>query len=436
MADRLLRARLLSFERAPHGIGDAGAYRYIEDGALLVSGGKIVACAAFDRIAAPPETEIIDHRPHLLLPGFIDAHIHFPQTQVIASYGAELLDWLNAYTFPAEERFGDPAHAARLAALFLDTLLRHGTTTASVFCSAHPSSVDALFAAAAARGLRLIAGKVMMDRNAPANLCDTAQSSYDDSAALIARWRDVGRLGYAITPRFAITSTPAQLEAAGALRAEHPDCWLQTHLSENKDEIALTAALYPEDADYFGVYERFDLAGRRSLFGHCLHLSERERRAMADTGSIAVFCPTSNLFLGSGLFDAEAMRGSGVRQALATDVGGGDSYSMLRTTNEAYKVLRLQGQDLDPFAAFYRMTRGNAEALGLEAEIGDLSPGSAADLVVLDAGATPEAALRMERCESLAEELFVLQTLGDDRFVKAVYVAGETPDVMDPGRSA
>lgn len=436
MADRLLRARLLSFERAPHGIGDAGAYRYIEDGALLVSGGKIVACAAFDRIAAPPETEIIDHRPHLLLPGFIDAHIHFPQTQVIASYGAELLDWLNAYTFPAEERFGDPAHAARLAALFLDTLLRHGTTTASVFCSAHPSSVDALFAAAAARGLRLIAGKVMMDRNAPANLCDTAQSSYDDSAALIARWRDVGRLGYAITPRFAITSTPAQLEAAGALRAEHPDCWLQTHLSENKDEIALTAALYPEDADYFGVYERFGLAGPRSLFGHCLHLSERERRAMADTGSIAVFCPTSNLFLGSGLFDAEAMRGSGVRQALATDVGGGDSYSMLRTTNEAYKVLRLQGQDLDPFAAFYRMTRGNAEALGLEAEIGDLSPGSAADLVVLDAGATPEAALRMERCESLAEELFVLQTLGDDRFVKAVYVAGETPDVMDPGRSA
>ncbi len=435
MTVRLIRGRMLTFERAPEGPEDAGAYRYVEDGALLVRNGRIAALGDFGSVDAPPEADLVDHRPHLVLPGLIDAHIHYPQAQVIASYGTQLLDWLNNYTFPEERRFADPGHAARIAEAFLDALLRHGATTAVVYCTAHKGSAEALFTASAARGLRMIGGKAMMDRNAPAALCDTAQSAYDDSKALIEAWRGKGRIGYAITPRFAITSTPEQLELTGALVREHPECWMQTHLSENRDEIALTAELFPDAPDYLGVYERYGLLGPRSLFGHCLHLEERERRRMAETGSVAVFCPTSNLFLGSGLFDADGLAAAGVRQALATDVGGGDSYSMLRTANEAYKVLQLRGQKLDPLRAFHQMTRGNAEALGLAAEIGDLSVGGAADLVVLDARATPEMKLRMERVETLADELFVLQMMGDDRAVVATYAAGEdvTPGATSGG---
>ncbi|MEM1345890.1 MAG: guanine deaminase, partial [Pseudomonadota bacterium] len=284
---------------------------------------------------------------------------------------------------------------------------------------------EALFSEAERCGLRLIAGKTMMDRNAPPGVLDTAQSAYDDTKALIERWHGRGRTEVAITPRFAITSTPAQMEAAQALVRAHPGCPVQTHLSENHAEIALTAELYPEAVDYLDVYERYDLLGRRALFGHCLHLSARERARLAETGSVAVFCPTSNLFLGSGLFDLAGLEQAGVRTALASDIGGGTSYSLLRTLDEAYKVLRLQGQTLDPLSAFYRVTRGNAEALGLAECIGTLEAGTEADVVVLDARATPAMALRMERVETLAEELFVLQTLGDDRAVRAVYVAGE-----------
>jgi guanine deaminase len=368
---------------------------------------------------------VIDHRPHLLMPGFIDTHIHMPQAQIIASWGAQLLDWLNTYTFPEEAKFADPAHAARIAGAFLDVLLRHGTTTAVAYCSVHPGSADAYFAAAAVRNLRMVGGKVMMDRNAPPGVLDTAQASYDDTRTLIGRWHGKGRAIYAISPRFAITSTPEQLELAGALAAEFPDLPVQTHLSENRDEIDFTLSLYPGARDYLDVYERHRLLGPRSLFGHCIHLSERERAAMAETGSVAVFCPTSNLFLGSGLYDEAGLAAAGVRRAIATDVGGGTNYSMLRTLDEGYKVLALRGQKLDPLRSFYWITLGNARALALEDRIGTLAVGSEADIVVLDAAATAAMALRAETVRTLAEELFLLQTLGDDRAVAATYVAGE-----------
>ncbi|MFB9150797.1 guanine deaminase [Roseovarius ramblicola] len=425
MTDKILRGRLLTFHAEPQGPEDSTAYSYIEDAGLLIERGLIRAAGTYAEIAArAPDLPVTDHRPHLMMAGFIDPHIHFPQVQVIASWGAQLLDWLNTYTFPEETRFADPAHAARMAALFLDQLTGNGTTTAAAYASVHRASAEALFAEAARRDMRIIAGKVMMDRNAPDGLRDTPQAGYDDSKALIRRWHGRGRALYAITPRFAITSTPEQLEMAGALVAEHPGCYLQTHLSETHDEIAYTARLYPDAPDYLGVYERYGLLSPRALMGHCLHLTPREIGVMQETGARPVFCPTSNLFLGSGLFDDAGLRGAGLVNAIATDVGGGTSYSMLQTLHEGYKVLQLQGQKLHPLRAFHWITRGNAVALGLEDRIGTLEAGSEADIVVLDARATPAMALRMERARTLSEELFILQIMGDDRAVAQTYVAG------------
>ena len=289
----------------------------------------------------------------------------------------------------------------------------------------HASSAEALFAEAFKRDMRLITGKVMMDRNAPDGLCDTPQSSYDDSKALIARWHGVGRLGYAITPRFAITSTPAQMDAAQALAAEHPECHIQTHLSENHAEIALSCQLYPDAQDYTDIYARYGLLRGNSLLGHCIHLSDREIGALAEAGAKPVFCPTSNLFLGSGLFNDAKLRAGGLTNAIATDIGGGTSYSLLQTLAEGYKVLQLQGQRLHPYRAFHWITRGNAVALGMADRIGTLDPGSEADFVVLNARATPAMAQRMDRARGLADELFTLQVMGDDRAVVQTYVAGQ-----------
>ncbi|WP_283646188.1 guanine deaminase [Marinovum algicola] len=421
----LLRGRVLTFHAAPADESDTEAYSHHPDGAILMAGGLIEAVGEYAEIAArAPGATLVDHRPCLLLPGFIDSHIHFPQVQVIASWGAQLLDWLNNYTFPAETGFADPAHSAAMAARFYDLLIGHGTTTAVAFCSVHPASAEAFFAEAARRDMRMIGGKVMMDRNAPEGLTDTAQQGYDESKALIARWHGRGRAEYAITPRFAITSSPAQLELAGALVAEHPDCHVQTHLSENRDEIAFTRALYPEAPDYLGVYERFGLLHAKTLLGHSIHLEPREIEVLAETGAKPVFCPTSNLFLGSGLFDDAGLRARGIAAGIATDVGAGTSYSMLQTLNEGYKILQLQGQKLHPLAAFHWITRGNAVALGLEDRIGTLEPGTEADVVVLNPAATEAMALRAEAAQSLSEELFILQIMGDDRAVEAVYVAG------------
>ena len=419
---QLIRGRVLGFHADPHDIQDN--HRYIEDGAILVEDGRILAVGGYADLARDGLAEI-DHRPHLIMPGFIDTHIHFPQVQVIASWGAQLLDWLNTYTFPEEARFAQQGHAPAMADAFLNLLTDHGTTTAVAFCSVHKESAEALFSAAHARNMAMVAGKVMMDRNAPLEVLDTPQQGYDDSKALIDRWHGTGRQRYAITPRFAITSTPEQMEMAGTLVREHPDCHIQTHLSENRDEIDFTLSLYPQARDYLDIYETYGLLSDKLLLGHSIHLRPREIARMAETGSRAVFCPTSNLFLGSGLFDEAGLRGAGVVSGIATDVGGGTSYSMLQTLNEGYKILQLRGQKLTPLSAFHWITRGNAMALGIADQIGTLDPGSMADLVVLDARATPAMALRMDRAETLEQELFVLQIMGDDRSIRQTYVAGK-----------
>lgn len=421
----LIRGRTLTFHRRPVDDQDTEAYAFESDGALFIEDGKIISRGTFDALkAAHPRARIIDHGGKLILPGFIDPHIHYTQMQVVGSYAGSLLEWLNGFTFIEEQRFADAAHAQRIADCFLDELIRHGTTTALAFCSVHPGSADALFAAAAKRNMAMAGGKVMMDRNAPAALCDSAKTSYDDSKALIERWHGKARATYAITPRFAITSTSDQLEAAGALAREHPTCLIQSHLSENHGEIDEVRRLFPDEHDYTAVYERFGLLTDRALFGHCIHLSAREMAAMAEAGSVAVSCPTSNLFLGSGLFARHALAQAGVRIAHATDIGGGTSFSMLATMDEAYKIAQLQGDRVHPLQSFHAITRGNAQALSMVDKIGTLDIGSDADLVVLDANATPAAALKMERVESLADELFLLQTLADSRHVVETYVGG------------
>jgi guanine deaminase len=421
---RLVRGRILTFKDDPAATGVA-AHAYVEDGAVLMKNGYIEA--AGETLSRVPKDAVVDdHSGCLIMAGFIDTHIHYPQTRVIGSYGAQLLDWLHNYTFLEEQKFADPAHCAEVAEFFLDELFRCGTTTALVYCTVRPESVEAFFTAAERRGARMIAGKTMMDRDAPEKLLDSAQQGYDESKALIERWRGRGRLDYAVTPRFAVTSTKAQLEAAGALAKEFPEAYVQSHLNENHAEIKLVAKLFPGAKSYLDVYDRAGLLGPRSIFGHCIHMTDGEVARMAESRSVAAFCPTSNLFLGSGLFDQARLAGAGVRIALATDVGGGTSYSMLRTAAEGYKVLQLNRLPWPPLHAFYRMTLGNARALGLDDRIGSVEPGKEADLVVLDSRATPAMAHRMESAKGdLEVELFALITMGDDRAVRQTYVAGE-----------
>ncbi|MDV3250092.1 guanine deaminase [Devosia sp. BK] len=423
MSRTILRGRVLSFHRAPEGIDDTGSYLYLEDGAVSIQNGAIIAVGDFAE-ADTAGSVIVDHRPNLIMAGFIDMHLHYVQSQMMASYAGSLLDWLNTYTFIEEQKFSQQGHADAVAVDFYDALIRHGTTTAVAYCSSHPRSVDAFFAEAHRRNMLMVGGKVMMDRNAPDDLLDTAQSGYDDTKALIARWHGRGRGLYAISPRFAITSTPGQMEMAQAIVAEHGDCYVQTHLSENDAEISYSMELYPDAPDYTGIYERYGLLGSKTLLGHSIHLNHRETAVIAETGSVAVFCPTSNLFLGSGLFDRKRLLKHGVRIGLATDIGAGTSFSMLKTMDEAFKILQLRKQSFNPLASFHLATRGNAEALGLAETIGSVAPGRAADLVVLDARATPTMQMRMGSVETLVEELFVLQTLGDDRAIAEVYVAG------------
>ncbi|MBM7049898.1 MULTISPECIES: guanine deaminase [Rhizobium] len=425
----LLRGRLLSFKRAPQSLDDTDSYTYENDGGLLIENGIIAAIGSYAAIKgqAPDDVTEVDHRPHLILPGFIDMHVHYPQMQVIASYSANLLEWLNTYTFPEECRFVESAHAERIATHFYDELIRHGTTTAVAYCSVHKTSADAFFSEAMRRNMRMVGGKVMMDRNAPQGLLDTPEMGYDETRQVISDWHGKGRNHVAITPRFAITSTPAQMEATAALAREFPDLHIQTHLSENHDEIKFTGELYPDAIDYTDTYARYGLLGPKSLFGHAIHLSEREADAMSEAGAVAVHCPTSNLFLGSGLFPLKALarREKPVRIGVATDIGGGSSYSMLRTMDEAYKIQQLLGERLNPLESYYYMTLGNAEALSLADKIGTLDTGTEADLIVLNAAATPAMALKMEVVKSLTEELFLLQTMGDDRAIVETYVAGK-----------
>lgn len=429
MTSLLLRGRLLSFLRAPESADDRGCYRYIKDGGLLIENGLIVATGEYAEIrrSAPEDIEEKDHRPHLIMPGLIDTHLHFPQMQVIGSYAANLLEWLNTYTFPEECRFVESAHAQRIATHLFDELIRHGTTTPVAYCSVHKTSADAYFAEAMKRDMRVIGGKVMMDRNAPQGLLDTPQLGYDETRQVIADWHGKGRNHVAITPRFAITSTPAQMAATQALAQEFPDLHIQTHLSENLEEIRYTCELYPEAKDYTDIYARYGLLGKKTLLGHAIHLSDREADVLSETGAVAIHCPTSNLFIGSGKFPLRKLtqRDRPVRIGVATDIGGGSSYSMLRTMDEAYKIQQLLGERLNPLESWYLMTLGNAQALSLADNIGTLEPGTDADLVVLDARSTPAMALKMEVVTSLQEELFLMQTMGDDRTVAETYVAGK-----------
>jgi guanine deaminase len=389
------RASLLTFHADPAFADEA--HTWIEDGLLVVEDGRIRAAGDYAALAPTlaPGTSIVDHRGQIIAPGFIDTHLHFPQTDMIASPAAGLLPWLDTYTFPTERRFEDPVHARAGAEFFLDELLRNGTTTALVYCSVHKESANAFFEASAARNLRMAGGKVLMDRNCPDFLQDTADLR--DSEDLIRRWHMHGRAMYAITPRFAPTSTEAQLAATGELARAYPDTFIQTHVSENEDECKWVRELFPQRRSYLDVYEHYGLMRPRAMFGHCIWLDDTDFARLADTGSAIAHCPTSNLFLGSGLFDLRRADAAGAMVSLGTDVGAGTSFSMLQTMNEAYKVARLKGSYLPASRMFYLATLGAARSMGLEGTIGTLAPGAEADFIVLDPKATPLLARRTVR---------------------------------------
>ena len=398
--------------------------RHLSHGAVLVDAGRIVArgdAAALK--AAHPGARITDHGTALISAGFVDAHVHYPQTAIIASWGKRLIDWLNTYTFPEEARFADPAYSHTIANRYLDLVLARGTTTICSYATIHPASVDALFTAAQTRGMRVFAGKTCMDRNAPDNLRDTALSAYDDSKALLNRWHGQDRLSYVITPRFSPTSTPEQLAALGALWREYPDCLMQTHLSEQVDEIAWVQALFPQSRDYLDTYEAQGLLQPGALFGHAIHLTARERARLAEVGAAVAHCPTSNTFIGSGLFDMTLAQTLPV--GLATDTGGGSSFSMLRTMAAAYEVAQLRGQSLHPAQLWWLATQGSARALKADHQIGNIAVGMEADLVVINLASTPAIAQATTRAEDIWQALFPTIMMGDDRAVKAVYVAGQ-----------
>ncbi len=422
------RASILHFLGSPDDLGD-GAHQYFEDGLLVLKDGKVqqIGDAQVLLPTLPAGVTVTEYRGRLIMPGLIDTHVHFAQTDIIASHGEQVLEWLERYTFPEERRFGNEVYAAEVAEFTVNELLRNGTTTSMVFATVHNSSVDAVMRAAESRGLCMIAGKVMMDRNSPDSLCDTAESSYADSKELIEKWHGAGqgRLRYAVTPRFAPTSSERQLELAGKLLDEHPGVYLQTHLAENKSECRWVQELFPWSKTYLDVYDRFGLVRPRAVYAHCIHLDERDRQRMADKGAAMAFCPTSNLFLGSGLFDAGLTAKSGVRLGIGTDVGGGTSFSILRTLHEAYKVIHLSGQSMNAFQGLYHATLGGARALYLDDEIGNFSPGKYGDFVVLDMAATPLIKRRIEKSQTLAERLFVLMMMGDEHMVEATHVQGQ-----------
>ena len=425
LCDKAIRADFLHFVADPD--TSQQALETIEDGLLILKQGRITALGKsrdwLDQL--PDGIEYFDYSGRLIMPGFFDTHTHYPQTGMIASYGTQLLDWLEKYTFPTESKFSDRELADNSAEFFCQELLRNGTTTAGVFATIHPQSVDAIFGAAQKRDMCLVSGKVMMDRNAPAFIRDSAESSYQDSVALIQRWHRKGRARYAVTPRFAPTSSEQQLEVAGQLLREFPELYLQSHVAENQDEVAWVAKLFPQRRSYLDVYDHYGLLGERSIYAHCIHLDETDRRRMSESGAAIAFCPTSNLFLGSGLFSIDETRRHDIRLGIATDVGGGTSFSILQTLNEAYKVCQLAGQSLSPTKAFYLATLGGARSMYLDAQLGNFEVGKEADFVVLDLQATPIMKRRMAQAESIEDQLFALMMLGDDRCVLATHIMGQ-----------
>jgi len=424
---KIFKGRIFSFLRKPGDINDTGSYIYLEKGAVVCDDkGVIVEVNDYSKLNKKYKSaKTEDFGSKIICPGFIDLHNHFPQTQVIASYGTKLLEWLNKYTFPNESLFFDKNHCERESKMFLDLLNSNGITTSVSFGSVHTSSVEYLFREAHNRNMCLIAGNVLMDRHAPDTVLEKADKSYLNSKEIISRWHNVSRCKYAITPRFAITSTPELLEVSQSLYAEHNSCYVQTHLSENIDEIKTTLNLFPDYNNYLAIYDKYKLLSNKTLLAHSIHLEKNEIERIKETKSVAVHCPTSNLFLGSGLFKYRELEEKGVRTAIATDVGGGTSFSMLRTLDEAYKIQQLENYSLNPLASYFWSTMGNAECLGLQNQIGSIKAGSYADLIVLNSESTSLMRHRMEKCRTIEEELFILQTLGDDRAIDAVFISGK-----------
>lgn len=425
-----IRGPVLTFKGDPFKDGLEKTMVYESDAIVAFGDGYITHFGPADKIKSqlPADLPIKDYGPDSLISaGFLDSHVHFPQTTMIAAFGEQLLDWLNKYTFPTERKYSDKAFASSVAEMFLDQCLKNGITTSCVYCTVFPQSVDALFEEAERLGMRIAAGKVLMNRNAPDYLLDTTQSGYDDSKALIKKWHGRNRLMYAITPRFAPTSTPDQLEVAGALWKEHPECYMQTHVSENKGEVAWVKELFPERKSYLDVYDHYKLCGPRAVFGHGIHLDDEEMQCMHNTGSAISHCPTSNFFLGSGYFNIQraTQQDRPVRVGLGTDLGAGTSFSILLTLNEAYKAAELNNYRLTAGHAFYLATRGTAHAMYIEDKVGSIAPGMEADLVVLNMKSTPIIEYRMHFAKDIHEALFIQMTLGDDRAVRATYVAGE-----------
>ncbi len=423
MAD-LLIGQVLSYDGNPMTEG-VGVARHSARGGVLIENGRIAAVGeAEDLRRAHPKARVTDYGDALISAGFVDAHVHYPQTAMIASWGKRLIDWLNTYTFPEEMKFSDPAYAREIASRYFDLTLSNGTTTVCSYCTIHPESVDAFFGEARKRGLRAYAGKTCMDRNAPDGLTDTAKAAYDDSKRLLETWHGVDRLSYVVTPRFSPTSTPDQLAAVGALWAEHPGCLMQTHLSEQTDEVAWVKSLFPTARDYLDTYEAHGLLGPGALFGHAIYLEPREIDRIRDVDASLIHCPTSNTFIGSGLFDMDGLSTSGHRIGLATDTGGGSSFSMLRTMAAAYEVAQLRGRALHPAELWWLATQGAARSLRADDRIGNLAAGMEADIAVIDLASTPAIAQRAVRAADIWEALFPTIMMGDDRAVRAVWVNG------------
>ncbi len=420
------RGAILHFRSDPGPNDDPASFEFLEDGLLVTADGRVAALGPARELlpGLPATAEVVDHGENILIPGFVDAHIHYPQTDVIGSGGRELLDWLQYYTFPAEGRFSDPAHAREVAEFFLNELVRNGTTTALVFCTVHRASVQAFFQAAAARRMRMAAGKVLMDRNCPEYLRDSASGGERDSRELLEEWHGRERLLYAITPRFAATSSEAQLQSAGSLAEDFPDALIQSHAAESLNEVAWVRQLFPRARSYLDVYDRYGLLRERAIYAHCVHVDHTDRTRMAQSRASAAFCPSSNLYLGSGLFDIAAADTAGMRFSIATDVGAGSSFSMLRTLGDAYKVAQLSHQQLSPLRAFYLATLGGARALGVERHVGHFAVGAEADFIILDLRATALIGRRTAQSRTLGEKLLVLMTLGDDRVVSRTYILG------------
>lgn len=424
---RVYRGELLHFLADPAKVALQDSYQYFEDGLMIIKDGLIESIGEANELlpTLDDNIDVTHYKSGLMMPGFIDTHVHYPQTEMIASYGEQLLEWLENYTFPFERQFSDLEHGKNVAEFFLSQLLEAGTTTALVFGTVHKASVDAFFTVAQQKKLRMICGKVLMDQNCPDYLSDTAQTGYDDSKALIEKWHNTDRLQYAITPRFAPTCSTEQLNKAGQLLAEHPSVYLHTHLSENKAEIAWVEALFPDSTSYLDVYDKSKLLGRRSVFAHGVHLHDEECQRLGETNSAIAFCPSSNLFLGSGLFNLQQAQKFDVNVGLGSDIGAGTTFSMLSTINEGYKTQQLRQEKLSPFQSLYLATLGGARALDLEGTVGNFTQGAEADFVLLDYHATPLMARRMQHCTTLSEKLFILSMLGDERHVKATHIMGE-----------